>query len=582
MRNRLLLQGLLLGLGLASFQPATAQYQWDWARLAAGRTTSYATTSATDPQGNTYEGIYLSADTSTATLDVGNGSALALTGSEAAAVVKYDPSGTCQWAVKLEANAARPSPVIKRIATDAAGNVIVTGICPDSTWFGAQVLRFPTTNPTTERQGFVGKLNAAGQWQWISALRGQWNGIEGATPAGLTTDQRGSIYVAGSFKGMLTAGSLTLASGWPNAGFFIARLSPTGQWQWARSPGGQSDTYSSAITDLKADATGEAYLVGTINSLAVFGTDTLHGHTWSGPGGPGPGVPPTWPADVFIARIDTAGQWQRAHDLGFGYVGRLTFGANGIYYVAGGFVDYEVTYASAAGTDTLRFAGGYVASFGPQGQRLDLRHFESDQQGPYFAAVSPDGTAYLMGTSQQDSLRFGPHVLPPRPDRMCYLAGLSADNQWLGVTEVTNPTVIDPAWLPATYLLDVQAAAGSVTVSGQHQGAATFGPTLPLVTPAVPAWQHQQFFLARFSTPLLGLPATPGAVSALQLWPNPAHGTVQVSTSTGGRVQVVDLLGRVVLTAYLVPGTSRLTISSLVPGAYIVRQGTAARRLVVE
>ena len=80
--------------------------------------------------------------------------------------------------------------------------------------------------------------------------------------------------------------------------------------------------------------------------------------------------------------------------------------------------------------------------------------------------------------------------------------------------------------------------------------------------------------------------AVPAGLSArLQLWPNPAHGTVSVGGLPPGQaVQLLDLTGRVLLSAVL-PAAGPLQLplpAGLAPGVYMVRSGSQSRRLAVE
>ncbi|GAA3989176.1 reprolysin-like metallopeptidase [Hymenobacter antarcticus] len=71
----------------------------------------------------------------------------------------------------------------------------------------------------------------------------------------------------------------------------------------------------------------------------------------------------------------------------------------------------------------------------------------------------------------------------------------------------------------------------------------------------------------------------------LQLWPNPAHGTVAVGgMAPGEAVQLLDLAGRVLLSAVLpAEGPLQLPLpAGLAPGVYVVRSGSQTRRLAVE
>lgn len=83
--------------------------------------------------------------------------------------------------------------------------------------------------------------------------------------------------------------------------------------------------------------------------------------------------------------------------------------------------------------------------------------------------------------------------------------------------------------------------------------------------------------------------ATKSAASAasLQLYPNPASGTLNVAFGTGPyQLLVQDLSGRTLLQTNVAGGNSHLPISTLAPGLYLVRAksatATAAQKLVVE
>jgi hypothetical protein len=97
------------------------------------------------------------------------------------------------------------------------------------------------------------------------------------------------------------------------------------------------------------------------------------------------------------------------------------------------------------------------------------------------------------------------------------------------------------------------------------------------------------FFAVNNANLTLGAPLAAGAAgstsAALQLWPNPARGTVAVAGLAAGQaVQLVDLTGRVLLRA-VVPARGPLSLAlprGLAPGLYIVRGAGQFRRLVIE
>ena len=84
-------------------------------------------------------------------------------------------------------------------------------------------------------------------------------------------------------------------------------------------------------------------------------------------------------------------------------------------------------------------------------------------------------------------------------------------------------------------------------------------------------------------SPVRAVPVPASATARLQVWPNPAAGTVTVTgLGTGQLVQVLDLAGRVRLTATQVGSSAlRLELAALAPGLYVVRgNGTAVRLMV--
>ncbi len=126
------------------------------------------------------------------------------------------------------------------------------------------------------------------------------------------------------------------------------------------------------------------------------------------------------------------------------------------------------------------------------------------------------------------------------------------------------------------------------------------------ILPAAPATTELAFTSDRVPTlaadnafaalPLIRTPATiqlrggvtgvaPAATvkPTLTLAPNPAHEAVQLSAAPLAPVRVFDALGRTVrTTTATAEGTATLDVRGLPAGVYVVRAGSAARRLVVE
>jgi hypothetical protein len=107
---------------------------------------------------------------------------------------------------------------------------------------------------------------------------------------GITTDGT-NIFITGQFGATATFGSTTLTSA-DSSDVFIAALTNTGSFLWAKSVGGvadgyEPDSYESGV-GITADPSGVAYATGTILDGGIFGTTSLTGYDRT---------------DVFLAKI---------------------------------------------------------------------------------------------------------------------------------------------------------------------------------------------------------------------------------------------------------------------------------------
>jgi len=178
------------------------------------------------------------------------------------------------------------------ISVDANGNSYVTGCFKETATFGAFTL--------TSSGGydvFVAKLDADGNWQWAKQAGGSGNNYG----YGISVDANGNSYVTGRFEGTATFGADTLTS----SGFldvFVAKLDADGNWQWAKQAGGSNNDMGYSIS---VDANGNSYVTGIFQGTATFGAFTL---TSSG----------SYIYDVFVAKLDTGGNWQWVKQAGGG------------------------------------------------------------------------------------------------------------------------------------------------------------------------------------------------------------------------------------------------------------------------
>ncbi|MEJ7610605.1 MAG: SBBP repeat-containing protein, partial [Ferruginibacter sp.] len=211
------------------------------------------------------------------------------------------------------------------IATDALGNVFTTGEFEGTADFdpGPAVYNL-TANGL--RDIFVSKLDAAGNFLWAKAM----GASDFDVGKSLVLDVGGNVYVTGSFSGTVDfdpgPGVFNLLS--PNSNnIFILKLDAAGNFVWVKELGGPNGSdlgYAIAI-----DAAGNLYSTGRF--------------LWTADFDPGPGTynltaTNTFYADVYISKLDPAGNFLWAKQLGgndddWGYA--ITVDATGNIYTTG-------------------------------------------------------------------------------------------------------------------------------------------------------------------------------------------------------------------------------------------------------
>ncbi|MDD2963744.1 MAG: hypothetical protein PHQ65_01485 [Bacteroidales bacterium] len=149
------------------------------------------------------------------------------------------------WA-KLEAGGCYRGSNLDNLVKLTDGSMVATGFYSGSANFGGKAL------PVVDKQNacFVGKIGSDGSPHWVSALRSTVNAVGIAA----TTDQRGNVYVSGSFRGTLSAQSVTLSSASNQPDGFVASFSASGNLRWIKKlnldsvPGDAPVSFSASFT----------------------------------------------------------------------------------------------------------------------------------------------------------------------------------------------------------------------------------------------------------------------------------------------------------------------------------------------
>jgi hypothetical protein len=202
-------------------------------------------------------------------------------------VVKFNSSGTEQWS-KTFGDTAQDNGY--GIAVDASGNVICTGF-----FQGTIIVDGASMVSTGELDVFLVKWNTNGVFQWKQSF----GGTSSDSGRGVAFDGAGNVFVTGDFTGtMANMGGASLVSA-GERDIFLGKFNSSGTHQWSKRFG---DTAYDSGADVGTDNSGNVFVTGSFSGTVNFG------------GGNVPFVGGS--SDVFLAKFNTAGvhQWSK----GFG------------------------------------------------------------------------------------------------------------------------------------------------------------------------------------------------------------------------------------------------------------------------
>lgn len=224
-------------------------------------------------------------------------------------LAKIDPNGNCVWLKTFGADEGSGSgndcsyPIYDAddhaydVKVDDDGFAYVAGFYSGlSADFDAFTITNPTWGTTCQPKGYVGKLDANGNWLWVH----NYDGIKdqrGSRDSRIAIDNFSNVYVTGGFHNTGNYGPLSLTSNgeWDA---FLFKMDKDGNWIWARNVGSNKTDRGNGIAIDYAD---NIYISGEYRNPMVFsganasnGTDTLS-HAKK--------------RDVFVAKITTNGDW---------------------------------------------------------------------------------------------------------------------------------------------------------------------------------------------------------------------------------------------------------------------------------
>ena len=276
-----------------------------WATQTGGSSSEFGRGISVDGDGNSYVTGQYTSNPITFYNAGGSPSGITLTnsGDTDAFIVKYNTSGTAQWATRVAGSGFGGERGFG-VSVDGSGNLYVTGSYYSNpvTIYNADTSTFGTlTNGSTAGAAFIVKYNTSGTAQWVVRIDGSGD----QRGVGISVDRAGNVYIIGNY---FLSNPLTFynASGSPSGltlttsggeDVFIVKYNTSGTAQWVTRIAGSGYDYEGGIS---VDDTGDLYVTGYYksNPLTIYNADTSTFGTLTRTGSND---------DVFIVKYNTSG-----------------------------------------------------------------------------------------------------------------------------------------------------------------------------------------------------------------------------------------------------------------------------------
>ncbi len=352
------------------------------------------------------------------------------------------------------------------VATDAAGNVYVTGYFSASADFDPSPGVYTLTSAGGS-DAYVAKYTPGGALVWAKGL----GGVAQEIGAGVAVDANGSVYITGSFSGTAdfdpSPGVYNLTSAGTDDAF-VSKLDAAGNFLWARQLGGTGVDYASALA---ADDAGNVYTTGLFDGTADFDPGAgVYNLTTAGAG----------PLETYVSKLDAAGNfvWARRFGGDSGVSGNgVAVDSQGNVYTTGHFQG-TADFDPGAGNFTLRgngFVNAFVSKLDGAGNFVWARGMGGTANViGYAVAVDAAGNVHTTGYFQETA-DFNPDPavtlnLTSFGGLDVYVSKLDGDGNFVWVRQMGGPAddigdgvAVDPQ--------------GNVLTTGSFVGAADFDPS---------------------------------------------------------------------------------------------------------
>jgi len=460
-------------------------------------------------------------------------------------IAKYDGNGGFLWAHKIGGTLADYG---GQTAVDASDNVYVVG------WFSSTAAQFDASgsagsvlNTNGSYDAFLAKYDPSGNLLWTQKMGG--TGADHALS--LAIDKSDKIYITGYFASATAefdpattggAGMLTLSTA---IDIYIAKYESNGSFVWARSMEGDKQDHGQCIA---LDGAGNVYITGATESPYVD----------FNPGGTGGTTLNAAEYGIFLAKYTSDGDFVSARGMG-GVHGQdwgrgVAVDHSGNVYTTGYFSSHIAEFnrggfgGSLEGYDNnydiflLKLACNDTSSY-----RLNIRTCDASYTLNDSVYNKPGSyVQYFVNTVGCDSfvrLELSFYELDPQisvQDYTLYVNDSFDSYQW-----IKDGTDI-PGATDSFYL---------VTENADYQVRVTDGLGCTVTSDI-------------YTVSNVGVADLHDLADKISVYPNPARGTLYISSPLPINAQIRSMDGRVVLVK---EQATSVDVSSMTPGIYLLR-----------
>ena len=322
-----------------------------WARRIGGTSSDRAVGIDTDSSGNIIViGWY---DSSPLTIYAADGTTsfttLANAGSIDTFIVKYNSSGTPQWARRIGGTSTEIS---YSIGVDSNGDIVVAGVYssnPVSIYDSSA--SFTTLSNAGASDAYIVKYNSSGTPQWANKI----DGLGNQYPFSLNIDSNRNIIVVGYYNTNSLSiydgsASLTTLNHEGGEDAMIVKYNSSGTPQWARRIAGTASDY---IYGIDTDSSGNIVVTGAYYSdtLTIYDTDGTTAFTTLSNNTQGGAI-----SNTFVVKYNSSGTPQWARRIGGSSSDQgnaLSIDSGGNIVVTGWYESSPLTIYAADGTTSF-------------------------------------------------------------------------------------------------------------------------------------------------------------------------------------------------------------------------------------